>query len=148
MILTLQNWFDINSDEIIIGTLLIVVGILFGKIASIKWGIPPFIKTILNMKIIEVFSFFFQYLLTPIVVIKLILESYDKPFSFKIVIVLIFLFSTYFFNILIYFILDIYKTQIVNIENRGEDLKLIKKALETVYQEIEELKIKQMELDK
>lgn len=137
MQIDLNAWIERNLDDLVVGIILIIVGFAFAKIATIKWGIPKFVTVILQMKLIEILSFFFQYLLSPLTVIYLTIENYDKPFSYKTTFALILIFFTYTFNILMNYILHLYDMLNISMKKKNEELEVIRKALDTVYQHIE-----------
>lgn len=98
-----------NLDSLAVGVILIIIGLIIAKLASIKLGVPTFIKKFFEMKIGEVIAFFLNYVLTPIAIINITIENYNQPVTYKTLFTLTLLFTTYAFNILMSHILTLYK---------------------------------------
>ena len=98
-----------NLDALAVGVILIILGIILAKLASIKFGVPTFIKNFFEMKIGEAIGFFLNYILTPIAIVYLTIENYDQPVTYKTLFTLTLLFTTYAFNILMSHILTLYR---------------------------------------
>lgn len=98
-----------NLDALAVGVILIILGIILAKLASIKFGVPTFIKKFFEMKIGEAIGFFLNYILTPIAIVYLTIDNYDQPVTYKTLFTLTLLFTTYAFNILMSHILTLYR---------------------------------------
>ncbi|WP_129054020.1 hypothetical protein [Flavobacterium sp. YO64] len=95
-----------NIDTLVIG---VVVGLIILKLASIKLGVPTYVKKFFEMKVGEVIAFFLNYIITPIAIIDLTMENYNKPVTYRTLFTLTLLITTYVFNILMSHILTLYK---------------------------------------